>query len=110
VITLGLLTVQARGFRPMEILTGPCVLFIAGCYITELALAGLVNAVMLLPAAAAFHFSGQQEVASIRTAYVALDNTLRSLAKTAFGFAAEFLRNPPCAGLELPFLPKDTTR
>ncbi len=164
VITLALLAVQSRGFRPMEILITVFVIFIAVCYVTELMLAlpdpadvaagllptlpandrfgaiwlsvgmlgatvmphalflhssltqnripaatqeakqrlhrlqlidvglamplaGLVNAAMLLTAAAAFYYSGKHEIAGIETAYYALERTLGPLAKTAFGCA-----------------------
>lgn len=52
-----------------------------------LPLAGLVNGAMLVTAAAAFHFRGRPEVASIETAYQALETSLGPYAKTAFGFA-----------------------
>jgi manganese transport protein len=52
-----------------------------------LSLAGLVNAAMLLTAAAAFHFQGRADVAGIETAYEALSGALGPFARTAFGLA-----------------------
>ncbi len=52
-----------------------------------LPIAGLVNAAMLITAAAAFHFGGRSDVASIETAYQALEISLGPFAKAAFGFA-----------------------
>jgi len=52
-----------------------------------MALAGLINAAMLVVSAAAFHGRGHSDVGSIEAAYVTLEGVLGPLAKQVFGIA-----------------------